>query len=47
MLVIIDFCKQYRHYVKSKPYTAKIIIDFANLWMFLLDDDLSRKETRR
>ena len=46
MLTIICVCKKWRHYVKNSIHTMTIVIDHANLKMFLLNKNLSEKEAK-
>jgi hypothetical protein len=46
MLVIVEVCKTWKHYLKKIKYSIRAIIDYFNLWIFLIIKILSRREAR-
>jgi hypothetical protein len=46
MLVIVEVCKKWRHYIKNVKYSVRMIIDHVNLKNFFINKILNRRETR-
>ncbi len=46
MLVIVEICKKWRHYIEDVKHSIRVIIDHANLRNFFINKALSRREVR-
>jgi hypothetical protein len=46
MLIIVEVCKTWRHYLKEIKYFIRAITDYFNLRIFLIIKILSRREAR-
>jgi hypothetical protein len=46
MLVIVEICKKWRHYIENVKYSIWMIIDHANLKNFFINKILNRKEIK-
>jgi hypothetical protein len=46
MLVIVEICKKWRHYIEDVKHSIRMIIDHANLKNFFINKTFSRREVR-
>jgi hypothetical protein len=46
MLVIVEICKKWRHYIKDVKYSVRMMIDHVNLKNFFINKILSRRKIR-
>jgi hypothetical protein len=46
MLVVIESCRVFRHYVEDALFSVQMLIDHVNLNMFFKNKELNRKKTR-
>jgi hypothetical protein len=46
MLVIVEVCKKWRHYIEDVKHSIRVIIDHANLRNFFINKALNRREVR-
>jgi hypothetical protein len=46
MLVVIESCRVFRHYVEDALFSVQMLIDHVNLNTFFKNKELNRKETR-
>ena len=46
LLIIVNVCKKWRHYVEEFTHSIRVVIDHVNLWQFLIIKILSRRKTR-
>jgi hypothetical protein len=46
MLVIVEICKKWRHYIENVKHSIRMIIDHANLKNFFINKAFSRREVR-
>jgi hypothetical protein len=46
MLVVIESCRVFRHYVEDALFSVQMLIDHVNLNTFFKNKELNRKEAR-
>jgi hypothetical protein len=46
MLVVIESCRVFRHYVEDVLFSVQMLIDHVNLNTFFKNKELNRKEIR-
>ncbi len=46
MLVVIESCRVFRHYVEDVLFFVQMLIDHVNLNTFFKNKELNRKKTR-
>jgi hypothetical protein len=46
MLVVIESCRMFRHYVEDALFSVQMLIDHVNLNTFFKNKELNKKEAR-
>jgi hypothetical protein len=46
MLIIVEICKKWRHYIENVKHSIRMIIDHANFKNFFINKILNRKEVK-